>query len=80
MTQWIRILLTVQGTQVRSLVQEDSTCLRATKPMSHNFLASCSRACELQLLSLSAITPKACTPRACVQQQEKPLQYEAHTQ
>ena len=25
------------GTQVQSLVQEDSTCLRATKPMCHNY-------------------------------------------
>ena len=29
--------LPVQGTQVRSLVQEDPTCCRATKPVGHNY-------------------------------------------
>ena len=29
--QWLRILLSVQGTQVRPLVWEDSTCHGATK-------------------------------------------------
>ena len=32
--QWLRIRLLMQWTQVRSLVWEDSTCLRATKPVS----------------------------------------------
>ena len=31
--QWIRICLLMQGTRVRSLVWEDPTCRRATKPM-----------------------------------------------
>ena len=31
--QWIRIHLPMQGTQVRSLVWEDSTCHRATKSL-----------------------------------------------
>ena len=35
--QWIRIHLPVQGTQVRSLVQEYSTCLGATKPTCHDY-------------------------------------------
>ena len=30
--QWIGTCLPVHGTQVQSLVREDSTCLRATKP------------------------------------------------
>ena len=34
--QWIRIYLPMQGTQVRSLVQEDPTCCGATKPVRHN--------------------------------------------
>ena len=34
--QWLRIHLPTQGTRVRSLVQEDSTCLWATRPMYHN--------------------------------------------
>ena len=37
MAQWIRIHLLTQETQVQSLVQEDSTCHRATKPVGHNF-------------------------------------------
>ena len=32
MVQWLRIHLPVQRTQVRSLVQEDSTYRRAAKP------------------------------------------------
>ena len=33
--QWLRIYLPTQGTRVQSLVQEDSTCQRAIKPMYH---------------------------------------------
>ena len=36
----------MQGTQVRSLVQEDPTCRRATKPMRHNYWA-----CDLEPVS-----------------------------
>ena len=46
--QWLRIHLAVQGTQVRSLVQEDSTGLGATKPVHHNYGAHSPRACALQ--------------------------------
>ena len=35
--QWLRIHLPIQGTQIQSLVQEDSTCHRATKPVYHNY-------------------------------------------
>ena len=34
--QWLRICLPMQRTQVQSLVQEDSTCLRANKSVDHN--------------------------------------------
>ena len=34
----------MQGAWIRSLVQEDSTCLVATKPMSHNYWAHLPRA------------------------------------
>ena len=33
---WLRIHLLMQGTQVRSLVWEDPTCLGATKPVHHS--------------------------------------------
>ena len=36
---WLRICLPMQGTQVWSLVQEDPTCCRATKLLSHNYWA-----------------------------------------
>ena len=35
--QWLGILLPMQGSQVRSLVWEDSTCRRAAKPMCRNY-------------------------------------------
>ena len=35
--QWLRIYLPMQGTWVWSLVQEDSTCCGATKPLYHNY-------------------------------------------
>ena len=35
--QWLRICLPMQGTQVQALVQEDPTCLGATKPVRHNY-------------------------------------------
>ena len=33
--QWLRIHLAMQGTQVQSLVREDSTCRGAAKPVCH---------------------------------------------
>ena len=33
--QWLRICLSVQGTRVRSLVQEDSTCRGTARPLHH---------------------------------------------
>ena len=38
--QWLRICLAVQETLVRSLVWEDPTCHRATKPRCHKYRAS----------------------------------------
>ena len=35
--QWLRIHLSMQGTQVRALVLEDPTCCGATKPVCHNY-------------------------------------------
>ena len=45
--QWLRIHLPMQGTWVRSLVQEDSTCCQASKPP---------LSCDLHLLSPRAAT------------------------
>ena len=35
--QWLRIRLPMQGTRVRALAWEDSTCRGATGPVSHNY-------------------------------------------
>ena len=35
--QWLRIHVPIQGTRVQSLVREDPTCYKATKPMCHNY-------------------------------------------
>ena len=66
------------GTRVRSLVREDLTCRRATKPMRHNYWAcSLEPACH-NYWSLRATTTEAHMPRARAPQQEKPPQWEAH--
>ena len=37
--QWLKIRLPMQGTRVRTLVQEDHICCGATKPVRHNYWA-----------------------------------------
>ena len=63
--QWLRIRLPMQGTWVRALVWEDSTCRGATKPMCCNYWA-----CESQLLCPCATTTEAHVPKACALQRE----------
>ena len=69
--QWVRIHLPMQGTRVCSLVKEDSTCLRATKSVCHNYwawaLEPVSHNCNL-----CAATTDVCTLRACVPQDKTP--------
>ena len=67
---WLRIHLPVQGTRVQSLVQEDPTCRRATKPVCHSYWACALEpvshdywVCEPQLLSLHATTTEAHMPQ-----------------
>ena len=62
--QWLRILLPMQGTQVRALVREDPTCHGATKPVRYNYwtcaLEPASHhywACVLQLLKPVHLEP-----------------------
>ena len=52
MALWLRIHLPMQGTRDWSLVQEDPTCCRATKPTCHNYWAH-----VLQLLNLTPPEP-----------------------
>ena len=78
--QWLRILLPMQGTWVRSLVQEDPTCCRATKPMHHNY-SSCALepashnycAHEPQLLKPTHIEPMLRSKRS--HRNEKPMHH-----
>ena len=42
----VGICLPMKGTQVQSLVWEDSTCLGTTKPMCHNYLSPCATTTE----------------------------------
>ena len=70
--QWLIICPPMQGTQIRSLVQNDSPCHGATKLLKPRLLSLCSRTCELQLW-------KPSYSGACALQQEKPLQWEART-
>ena len=69
--QWLRIHLPVQGTWVRSLVQEDPTCRGATKPMRHNYWACALEpashnywAHEPQLLKPMCLEPMLCNKRS----------------
>ena len=64
----------MQGTWVQSLVQEDSTCCRATKPMHQNYWAH-----VLQPRKLCVAATEARVPGVCAPQQEKPPQWESCT-
>lgn len=64
------------GTQVLSLLPEDSTYCRATKP-EHNSWSpwgAHSRAHKPPLLSLCTLTTEACSARACAPEQKPPPQ------
>ena len=65
--QWLRVRLPMQGTRVRSLFQEDPTCLGATKPASHNYWARVP-----QLLKPVRLEPT-------LRNKEKPPQWETRT-
>ena len=67
MVQWLRLCMSMQGTRVSSLVQEDPTCHAATKPVSSNYWAL-----KLQLL-------KPTCPRAHALQYENPPKWETLT-
>ena len=77
MAQWLRIRLPMQGTRVRTLVQEDPTCRGATKPVRHNSWACALEpashnywAHEPQLLKPARLEPVLCNKRS--RRNEKP--------
>ena len=53
--QWLRICVPVLGTQIQSLLQEDSTCCGAMKPLTHNYWT-------LPLQLLKPVCPRAHAP------------------
>ena len=65
-------------TWVLSLIQEDSTCCGATKPMCHNYWAGALVAGRHNYWAHMLQLPKPGRPRAHAPQQEKPPQSEAH--
>ena len=68
----------MQETWVQSLVQEDPTCQRAAKPMSHNYWACAlePKSCNYWANMPQLLKPECLEPSAL--QQEKPLQWEVH--
>ena len=62
--QWLRIRLPIQGTQVRSLVQEDPTGRRATKPVRHNYWACTLEPASHNYWSSPAYSPCSATREA----------------
>ena len=58
--QWLRIHLPMKGMRVRSLVWEESTCLRATKPVYHKCWYPCALEPELHSRSQHNEKPKLC--------------------
>lgn len=67
--KWLWIRFPIQehrfaGIQLRSVVQEDSTCRRAAEP--------CATSTEFTLWSPRAATTEACPARACTQRPDKP--------
>ena len=67
----------MQETWVWSLVQEEPTCLRATKPVHHNYEAHALEPRNPNCWAHKSQLLKTMCSRACALQQEKPLQREA---
>ena len=62
--QWLRICLPTEGTWVQSLVQEDPTCHRATKPVCHNYSACAVEPTSCNYWSLCAFESELCNERS----------------
>ena len=73
MVQWLRIYLPMQGTQVQSPVQEDSTCSRVESGQ----LSPYTTTSKSELQSLEASTTEALLVTAHARQQDNPAQWEA---
>ena len=60
--QWLTICLSIQVTRVRSLVQEDHTCCRASKPASHNYWSARPTPCEVKETEASSVMSDSLRP------------------
>ena len=69
---WLGICLQMHGIQVWSLVGEDPTCRRATKPVSYNPEPVCPRACVLQQEKLLQWEAHAPQREKALKQQQRP--------
>ena len=67
-TQWVKICLPMQGTWVWSLIWEDPTCCRTTKPRSHNHWA-----CAFDPMSLNYWRPVCLLWHKRSHRNEKPM-------
>ena len=67
------------GTQFQSLIWEDPSCRRAKKCVHHNCWACTLEPGNHNYWAHLSQLPKPAHSRACAPQQEKPLQWEAHT-
>ena len=74
--QGLRICLLVRGTQIWSPVR-DATCLRATKPLCHNYWACALEPSSHNYWALHATNTETWASGACAPQQEKSPQGEA---
>ena len=77
--RWIRICLSVQGTWVLSLGQEDSTFCGTPKPVYHNYWAHTLEPESHDYWRLHAAAVEARVYKACALHQEEPSQWEART-
>ena len=75
--QELRICLPVQGTLVWSLLEEDSTCHEAAKPVHHSYWTCALEPKSHNYWTCTPPTPEAGAPRAHAVPQEKPQQWEA---
>ena len=79
--QWTKIHLPMQRTWVWSLVWEDSTCCKVTKPVLRSYWAytATNEAHTLLLLSLHAATTETRVPRVCAPPREDTAVRSPHT-
>ena len=68
----------MQGTQVRSLIWDDSTCRAATEPVCHSYWASVLEPGRWNHWARVLQMPKLARSRACALHEATPLQWEAH--